>query len=251
MVNSRRCRERFTFVLIHGAWHAGSVFGPVAAHLRSAGHDVHAPTLAGHGPDADPDVSLDEAVDSLVDYVESRKLCDVVLVGWSLGGVFVSAAASRIRDRIARVMFHSALVLRDGETAYDALPPKAAEAFRGLARGGVIELPRAMHRDVFVPGADRVAAERLYREHVHPQPERLVDTPAAGMNEFVELVAGGLPTSYILSPDDIVMPPGKWGWQRFLNRLGSPRTIHLTGGHAPMLTAPAETATAYVLAGRA
>ena len=249
MTNLHHC-DRLTFVLVHGAWHSGQAFGAVASHLRTAGHEVHAPTVAGHGPAADPNASLDSAVDSVVDYIESRDLRDIVLLGWSLGGVIVSAAALRIRDRLSRLVFHSALVLRDGETVYDALPPKAGELFRSLTRDGLIELPPTLHRDVFVPGADRVTAANLYDRHVFRQPESLFATPAAGMTEFAELLANGLPASFILSPDDITTPPGKWGWHRFLNRLGMPRTVFLTGGHAPILTAPADTAAAYILAGR-
>lgn len=38
-----------TYVLVHGAWHDGGCWADVAAELRAAGHDVHAPTLAGQG----------------------------------------------------------------------------------------------------------------------------------------------------------------------------------------------------------
>ena len=42
-----------TFVLIHGAWHDGSCWDEVAAHLRNGGHVVHAPTIAGNRRNAD------------------------------------------------------------------------------------------------------------------------------------------------------------------------------------------------------
>ena len=34
-----------TFALVHGAWHGGWAFDPVAEHLRAAGHGVVAPDL--------------------------------------------------------------------------------------------------------------------------------------------------------------------------------------------------------------
>lgn len=241
--------ENLTFLFVHGAWHSGAAFDAVAASLRDAGHAVHAPTMAGHGPDATPDATLDAAVDSIVDYIECHDLRDVVLVGWSLGGVIAQAVAPRVRDRIARVVFHSGLVMRDGECVYDVLSPKAAGNFKALSVNKLIDLPPNLHRDVFLPYASRDRAAALYRDQVYPQPENMfttkVDTKA-----WDEALAGGLPVSFLLAPDDIVMPPGRYGWDRFVNRLGTPRVIHVPGGHAPMQTDPEFVAAAYVAAGR-
>jgi hypothetical protein len=38
------------YVLVHGAWHTGELFEPLAAPIRAAGHEVHTPTLAGNHP---------------------------------------------------------------------------------------------------------------------------------------------------------------------------------------------------------
>jgi len=42
------------FVLVHGAWHGGWAWQPVASRLRAAGHRVWAPTCPGLGIDAGP-----------------------------------------------------------------------------------------------------------------------------------------------------------------------------------------------------
>jgi hypothetical protein len=39
-----------TYVLVHGGAHGGWCYRDVAAILRSAGHDVHTPTLTGPHP---------------------------------------------------------------------------------------------------------------------------------------------------------------------------------------------------------
>ena len=46
------CKRSETFVLIHGSWHAGWAWGAVIGQLAEKGHSGHAPTLAGHGPNA-------------------------------------------------------------------------------------------------------------------------------------------------------------------------------------------------------
>jgi hypothetical protein len=38
-----------TFVLVHGAWHGGWCWKKLTPLLRSAGHEVFAPTLTGMG----------------------------------------------------------------------------------------------------------------------------------------------------------------------------------------------------------
>ena len=42
------------FVLVHGVWHGGWAWQPVASRLRAAGHRVWAPTCPGLGIDDDP-----------------------------------------------------------------------------------------------------------------------------------------------------------------------------------------------------
>lgn len=58
----------------------------------------------------------------------------------------------------------------------------------------------------------------------------------------------GLATSYILSVDDIALPPGELGWApRFPNRLGV-TPIEVPGGHESCFTRPAELAEALLKA---
>ncbi len=51
-----------TFVLVHGAFDGGWCWRWVAPYPRATGHDVHTPTLTGHGERvhlAGPQVDLD------------------------------------------------------------------------------------------------------------------------------------------------------------------------------------------------
>ena len=66
--------RRYTFLLIHGAWHYGELWAPVAENLRMAGHEVHTPTVAGHTRDARPgerDIGHAQGVNSIVEYITS------------------------------------------------------------------------------------------------------------------------------------------------------------------------------------
>ena len=96
-----------TYVLIHGAWHDGSCWDDVAGELRAAGHDVHAPTLAGQGRgDVDRSVGHADAVASAADAIVGADLRDIVLVGHSYGGTIVSKLAEQLHraDPAARLL---------------------------------------------------------------------------------------------------------------------------------------------------
>lgn len=110
------------FVLLHGSWHDGAHMEPVAEALRSQGHTVATPTIAGHGKGADKSVSLEDCVDSIAAVLTSEDLRDVVLVGHSFAGIVVQGVAERHADRLARLVFHNAFVVTDGESLVDTLP---------------------------------------------------------------------------------------------------------------------------------
>ena len=103
-----------TYVIVHGAWHTGAEFEPTAAYLRAAGHTVHLPTLAGNRPGDPKDTGLTEAIDSLVEYLESNKLSDVVLAGHSYGGMVITGG--RTDRRLRRL--EALLCVADEESSF-------------------------------------------------------------------------------------------------------------------------------------
>jgi triacylglycerol esterase/lipase EstA (alpha/beta hydrolase family) len=87
------------YVLVHGAWHTGAEMEAVAQHLRKDGHQVHCPTIAGNNAGDDRSkVGLEEAIASITNYIESKGLHDVRLVGHSYGGMIISGIADRLAD---------------------------------------------------------------------------------------------------------------------------------------------------------
>jgi pimeloyl-ACP methyl ester carboxylesterase len=113
-----------TFVLVHGAWAGAHGWRHVRKLLTAGGHDVFTPSLTGIGErvhHASPHVDLTTHVNDVVNHVVFEDLVDVVLVGYSYGGVVVTAAADHIHDRIRELVFLDAFVPSDGESAFDAL----------------------------------------------------------------------------------------------------------------------------------
>ena len=86
-----------TYVLVHGAWHTGAEMEAVAGHLRKSGHVVHCPTVAGNNKDDDREkIGLEQAISSVVTYIEANNLRDIRLVGHSYGGMVISGVADRL-----------------------------------------------------------------------------------------------------------------------------------------------------------
>jgi len=113
-----------TFVLVHGAWAGAHGWRHVRTLLTAAGHDVFTPSLTGIGERvhlASPQVDLTTHVTDVVNQVVFEDLREIVLVGYSYGGVVVTGAAEHIHDRIRELVFLDAFVPSDGDSAFDAL----------------------------------------------------------------------------------------------------------------------------------
>src|SRR5262245_30538824 len=112
------------FVLVHGGWLGGWCWDAVSAALRSAGHEVLAPTLRGseQGSVDRTGVNLTTMGDGLIAAIRERGFGDFVLVGHSGGGPVAQYAADRLVGQTRRIVFIDAWVLRDGEAINDVLP---------------------------------------------------------------------------------------------------------------------------------
>lgn len=115
-----------TFVLVHGASHGGWCYDRVAAILRSKGHRVFAPTLAGLAERASMDarqINLTTHIDEIVALFEQEDLREVVLCGHSYGGMVVGGVADQIPGRIGNLVFLDAVVPEDGKCMNDYVFP--------------------------------------------------------------------------------------------------------------------------------
>ena len=115
-----------TFVLVHGAFHGAWCWTKLVPELEGRGHRAVTFDLPGGGDDPTPieQVTLDGYVSRVADVV-SRQAEPVVLVGHSLGGMTITAAAERVPDRIRKLVYLCAFILRNGESLYSLLDPTA------------------------------------------------------------------------------------------------------------------------------
>jgi pimeloyl-ACP methyl ester carboxylesterase len=184
-----------TYVLVHGAYVGGWCWRWVRPYLRKAGHDVHTPTLTGLGERVhlgSRQVDLDTHIADVVNLLYYEDLADVVLVGWSYGGMLAAAVADRAPERIAHVVYFDSDVPRHGETS--GFPPgrNAAREAQARAHGDGWRVP---------PTAEVMEAflRDLRGEPRRCVAERLVPHPLKTWTQPIWLTGAGeaIPTTYV------------------------------------------------------
>ena len=108
-----------TFVLVHVAWGGAHGFGKVRRLLQAAGHEVFTPSLTGIGERAhlaSPQVCLTTHIADVANAVLYEDLDDIVLLGFSYGGLVVTGALEHIAGRVSHLVYLDAFVPADGDS---------------------------------------------------------------------------------------------------------------------------------------
>ncbi|MFC4053687.1 alpha/beta fold hydrolase [Actinomadura syzygii] len=237
-----------TFVLVPGHWFGAWVWDGVAAGLRAAGHDVRAVTLTGvaeRAAQATPDVDVDTHAADIVEVVEGGGLAGVVLVAHSGGNMAATAAADRIPDRIARVVYVDTGPMPDGLAGIDFHDPETRAALekRVAEDGGgwLIPVP-PFDADADPVNLAGLSAETLaaMRERGTPQPFGTASQPAARPDPLPDTPRTVVASTF---PIEAVRRMGEEGVPVFAAMTGPEWTYReLPTGHWPMLSRPADLA---------
>ena len=101
-------------LLIHGAAHGAWCWHRVIPALERLGHHARAIDLPGNGDDRTPaaQVTLDRYADAILAATNGP----TILLGHSMGGFPITAAAQRAPDRIAALIYLCAYLPRPGQT---------------------------------------------------------------------------------------------------------------------------------------
>jgi len=190
------------FVLVHGAWHGGWCWERVVPLLQAAGHTALAPDLPGMGADTTPfaeDV-LGQWADAVIALIEAQAE-PVVLVGHSRGGVVISEIAERAPGHVARLIYLTAFLLKDGQSLMGYVgenPQDGVPEFLRIAEDGKTctvdpaQAPRLFYNRC---AAADVAANMA---RLKPEPTAAVLAPIRVSQERF----GAVPRDYIEMTDD-------------------------------------------------
>jgi pimeloyl-ACP methyl ester carboxylesterase len=238
-MNAAAALERI--VLVHGAAHGAWCWERVVPLLRARGFAVDALDLPGLGADLTPprDVTFDNYLQRVLQTVRARPE-RVLLVGHSMGGTPVAAAAEAACDQVGRLLFLAAALPVDGEglgmllELAERFPGRSAStALRPSQVEGAMEFAPELAAEAFYNQCDadtaRAAVARLRPQATGP----LQSAP-------VRLTAeryGTVPKSYVICTRDQALPPDLQRWLSV--RTPGTRVSERPWDHSPFLAAEA------------
>jgi pimeloyl-ACP methyl ester carboxylesterase len=229
-----------TFVLVHGGSLGAWSWAAVIAQLRKMGHRAMAVDLPGRGEnpyDIDK-ITLAVHIDAVARYIEQRDLRDVVLVGHSMAGIIIPGVTVRMPERIKRLIFISAMVMRDGESAMEVFQSGGVGAGNGRKRSKESMTERFRSRQLHDASHD---FQDFVIAAIVPDQMAVLSEPVA-MKAFYDLDP---PTSVIVLEEDLAIDPLRFH-PLFTERLKNPTIRSIKSGHGVMFTKPVECARAIV-----
>lgn len=219
-------------LLVHGSCHGAWCWEETLPLLNEMGHRARAIDLPGHGEDTMPlaDVTLDAYAQAIVDALEH----ETVLVGHSMGGYAISAAAQRAPAKIAQLVYLCAYVPRHGmslaQMRMQAPEQPLLPAVRMRPDGISFTIDPAAARDLFYQDCNAETAKRAVARLC---PQATAPTNVA-FHCSPELAA--LPRQYIRCLNDNTIPPA---YQVTMTQDWPEEEVQeMTCGHSPFYADP-------------
>ena len=231
------------YVLVHGSAHGSWCWERVVPLLREEGHTVTAVDLPGNGQDSTPlaEVTLETYAEHVCSVLDASG-APSVLVGHSLGGISISRAAELRPDKVAVLVYLTALLLQDGATFTPATSSEPDEVRRALETRTSWNISDDL---THVTYKEELAQHRFYNdcseEEVAWAKSKLVPQPVGPLVSPMEVSGanfGTVPRVYIeCALDNAVTPEHA---REMYTALPCIEVITMQTGHSPFLSAPEE-----------
>lgn len=227
--------EGRSFVLVHGAWMGAWSWERVTPLLEAAGHEVRVVELPAHGDDpTDPArASLDGYRDAVLAAVADAG-GPVVLVGHSMGGMVISAAAEAEPQSVGALVYVAGYLPADGQSLLDLAFMDAGSILGEhlIDNGdGTSSIETAAIGDVFC--SDCTAEDVMLLQDRHrPEAGAPLGTPLA----LTDDAFGSVPRFYIHTAQDVAVSPGLQDQMVATSPVDGEATLDTA--HSPMLTDP-------------
>jgi len=216
------------FLLIHGSCHGAWCWTDLIPELRALGHGARAIDLPSHGVDATPevDVTLGRYADAILAAMDGP----TIVVGHSMAGYPITAAAAKDARNIRALVYLCAYVPRSGKSLADmrkmAPSQPLMEAVRVADDRVTFTVDPAQCVDKFYhdvpPDRAAWAVANLCPQPILPQETICPSAPTS------------IPRHYILCTKDRTIPPA---FQRDMS-VGCDSTRDMATSHSPFLSAP-------------
>ena len=234
-------RRLTIFVFIHGSWHGGWCWTKLAPILTEKGHTVFTPDLLAHGNDKTPisEVTLQSYVDLTCRIIDSQRE-PVYLIGHSRGGIVISQAAEERPDKIRRLVYLAAFMLRDGEPMIQwAVQDTDSLLLPNLAfsedRSYHFIKNQSLIKEIFYGDCSDSDVE-IAKSNLVPEPTAPIETPLhLSKNRY-----GRVAKTYIETLDDKAVSPMLQ--RKMYTAVGCSEVIRISTSHSPFFSKPDELA---------
>lgn len=224
-----------SFILIHGAWHAGWCWEKVTALLLQQGHQVIVPDLPGHGENQKTHsaVKFQDYIDCIKECVD-RCVQPPVLVGHSFSGMLLTQYAANYPGTFKKMIYVSAYVPLSGESMLSI-----SEQFSVTLLGPELIIDKVKKNIQLKPGnLSKILYNRSSPEAQAGAISRLESEPLVPLATPVEL--GGfnysdIESQYIFCEQDqaIILADQQWMAKRIRGKHFS-----LSADHSPFISFP-------------
>lgn len=220
---------------MHGAWHTVKCWDAVVPGLRALGHEVEAIDLPGRSASFPTGwkVSLDDHVEAIVSTASKYKE-PVTLVGHSMGGIMISAAAEKKPELFKRLVYLCAFLPKDGDSLMSLSQKDKGSKVPSVISPSLLTGTTRIKgdaTDVFYNDCTSDMAELAHTQLV-AEPGR----PTLSKLRLTEERYGTLPRSYILCTEDQAISIDYQ--KQMLARQPCDKTYTLNASHSPFLSMP-------------
>ncbi len=227
--------EKRRFLLVHGAWHTAKCWDHVVPRLKALGHEAEAIDLPGRSASFPSGwkISIEDHVEAIVS-AASQFEAPVTLVGHSMGGIMISAAAEKKPEQFNKLVFLCAFLPKDGDSLMSL-----SQKDKGSKVASVMSMS-------LLKGTSRIkgdATEVFYNdctpdmvELAHAQLATEPGRPVLSKLQLTEEKFGTLPRSYILCTEDQAISIDYQ--KQMLARQPCGKTFTLNASHSPFLSMP-------------
>lgn len=220
-------------IFVHG-WSCDRTYWKNQVKAFSQKYEVVTLDLAGHGDSGieRDDWTIESFGDDVSNVVQKLGLKEVILIGHSMGGDVIVAAAQRLTDRVAGLIWIDVYTeLGDYRTA------EQTEAFIAPFRNSFKEKTSAFVKNMFPPGSDPSLVARVAKDMSSAPPDIAIDALKSALTYdrkvTVALDELKLPT--------IAINPDRAGTDTLSLKRYGVNTVVMPGvGHFPMLEKPDE-----------
>lgn len=105
------------FIFVHGSWHGGWCWKPLADFMENHGHSVECIDLPGHGENKTPlkEVTYQHYIDTLESALKKEKTPPVV-VAHSMGGIVAAPILEKLPELFSHLYFIASYIPKKGQS---------------------------------------------------------------------------------------------------------------------------------------